>query len=249
MPRVVNTNIPPYESVALLKVTYNDGSTGWGTGALIGSNHVLTCAHNLISRRSAPVQYQATAIRVFPGYHSDRAPDDGQGVSASQYFYPTPFREQSDRTWDIGVVRLAQGIQRSVYFTPTEVTGNSEPPKELSVAGYPGSHHYWQWEDQEVWTGMNVQEHVFAYVHETEAGSSGSPVFHYATTWPRTIHLYGVHSGLAENLEDKVGVLITNVTNAFVRAVVGQPGPFSDFLVPVEQQGAVFEVPAHALAG
>ncbi|HWJ51263.1 MAG TPA: trypsin-like peptidase domain-containing protein [Solirubrobacteraceae bacterium] len=228
MPEVATPNAPPYSAVALLRMVLSNGDAGWGTGAVIDATHVLTCAHNLISRRG---QYEARAIEVFPGYSGAQAPAPGSGVAASRGFYQRAFVYAQDRTWDIGVIELKHAVRMSVYMQPNAVTEQQDPPKELDIAGYPSSRHFRMWTDRELWSGINVQEHVFAYTHDTEAGSSGSPIY----SWERRAEiarLYGVHSGLAQNREDKVGVLVTRVTHAFIEeAAHAAPPPGSPFLL------------------
>jgi V8-like Glu-specific endopeptidase len=226
MPQVKEPHQPPYSSVSLLRVAFSNGDTGWGTGALIGGSHILTCAHNLISRKG---EYEATRIDVFPGYSSEREPGPKEGVPATHGFYHRAFTE-GDRSWDIGVIRLGKAVALPGYMRPYAV--EEEPDKELDIAGYPHGRHFLMWTDREIWTGINVPEHIFAYVHETEAGSSGSPVFQYDTRSGVALQ-YGVHSGLAENLEDKVGVLITELTKAFVDYAVSRVPPDAPFLIGI----------------
>jgi V8-like Glu-specific endopeptidase len=229
MPKVDDPQAPPFCSVALLRIELNDARTGWGTGAVIDAQHILTCAHNLISRHG---QYEATRIDAFPGYSSDRPPAPAEAVSASNGFYPRVFAEQADRSWDIAVLRLKQAIRLPADMSPFAV--EQEPKKELQIAGYPSDRHYRMWTDIELWSGIDIEKHVFAYLHETAAGSSGSPVYEYE---PRAgvARQYGVHSGFAQNRdEDKVGVLVTRVTKAFVDdAVRADPGPNAPFLIGV----------------
>jgi len=224
MPEVENASVSPYNTIVLLQIELNTGKYGWGSGALIDDRHVLTCAHNLLSRKG---EYRATNITAYFEYSSGAQPDPAQGVRAMRGFYCDPYAN-GDRTWDIGVVRLAAVVGRPLYMTPFAV--DAEPLKLKFIAGYPGNRHFYMWQDEDVWTGINVPQHSFAYVHETEAGSSGSPVFEYSAV-AQTLRQYGVHSGLAENLEDKVGVLITSVTAAFVNRAVRMTEPLFEFLI------------------
>lgn len=228
MPKALDPSVTPYNTVALLRVKMNTGGVGWGTGAVIDANHVLTCAHNLVSRKG---EYEATEIVAFPGYSSDKQPKPSEGHAATHGFFPKPFVAAKDRSWDIGVVRLGAGVKLPKYMRPYAVEG---PEKVLRIAGYHGGRHYEMWEDEEVWDEINVPEHVFVYAHRTEAGSSGSPVFKSGGIQPLQ---YGVHSGLAENLEDKLGVLITKVTRKFVSDAVNAGVPATPFLVGLPVEG------------
>jgi V8-like Glu-specific endopeptidase len=224
MPQVHNSTTTPYDTVVLLRIELDTGEFAWGSGALLNDKHVLTCGHNLISRQQ---RYEAVRVTAFPGYSSAQRPDPADGFAARHGFYCDPFVSRQDRGWDIGVVRLAASIARPIYMIPFPV--DSEPDQPLRIAGFPANRHFRMWEDEEVWTGVDIAEHVFAYAHETEAGSSGSPIFQYREI-ARTLRQFGVHSGLAENLDDKVGVLITRVTAMFIASAVGMHEPLPSFL-------------------
>jgi V8-like Glu-specific endopeptidase len=229
MPEVRNPAATPYDTVALLHVVLDNGQEGWGSGALIDARHVLTCGHNLLARDES---YRAVRITAFPGYSSRQRPNPAHGAAAEHAFYCVPYVSRRDRSWDIGVVRLAAPVARPMYMTPFPV--DSDPEQPLTIAGYPGDRHFRMWEDEEPWAGVDVREHVFAYTHDTEAGSSGSPIFQYRPI-AQTLRQVGVHSGLAENLADKVGVLITQVTAAVVAAALRINQPLPTFLHPIRE--------------
>ena len=236
MPNAVqNTNQAPYNAVCLVGCTVNRADnnqamgTGWGSGSLLSSSVALTCGHNLLSQSGTP--HYSSAIRVWNGYSSASAPTSG-GVAAAHGLYFNSWHN-GDRSWDIAVLRLTANINVPNYFAPQSV--QQEPDNNMRIAGYPSDHHYAQWEDQEIWNGVNIQEHVFAYQHATQPGSSGSPVYKAFVahgSGQLQIHQYGVHIGLPnqQQQEERVGVLLTPVTYAFVRfaatCVIPQSSPF-----------------------
>jgi len=184
---------------------------GWASGSLIGSRHILTAAHNLFK----PEVRRARRITAFPAYSSDARPEHG-GSEVSNGFYPSAYALPGgdvDRSWDIGVLALQSSVTLNKYFVPTLVSHNSEPSKRLEVAGYPGAHRYEMWkDDDEDWSGLNIADHIMSFNHYALPGSSGAPIF-------RTFHAiqqYAVLIGIDGEHEDKLGVLITDVTNYFI---------------------------------
>jgi V8-like Glu-specific endopeptidase len=218
MPQVTHPDKFPYHCVGLLQVTLHGGGGGWGTGTLIDQKYIITCGHNIVYGGK-----QASAAVFHPAYSSATQPTAGLQVDCG--FVKRLFMK-GDRSWDIGVYRLSNPHYLSKFMQPEIVEHNREPTKEMLVTGYPGDHHYHMWEDQEVVTGFNVAQHLFAYTHRTAPGSSGSPLYQHTGG---KAFLYGVHSGLAQNLEDKVGVLITQETYGFVHAALqwGQAETFT----------------------
>lgn len=227
MPKVENPRDAPYGAVALIHSRFENEQAGWGTGAVIHPRAILTCAHLVTARDGTR---EAVGMSAYPGYSGANRPHTG-AAEALHAFYCGAFVSNRDRTWDIAVIRLVDSVDVPIVMTPSPV--DDEPDKEQDIAGYPADHHFEMWRDREVWTGVNVPEHIFSYVHETSAGSSGSPVYRY-NTQARIVHQHGVHSGLAENLEDKVGVLITRLTKSFVDYCLNvQLPPGQPFLVSV----------------
>ena len=97
--KIENTKIWPYCAIGLVSMKFNKGS-GWGTGTLISSNVVLTCAHNIYDY----VQGEAISISVefYPGYNKDRIicysevekfyyPDEYEKQSYNDYSYPEDY--------------------------------------------------------------------------------------------------------------------------------------------------------------
>lgn len=223
MPAVDNPNEYPFDCVGLLRVRLANGAIGRGTGALINEEFVVTCGHNIVYK-----DLLAIAARFYPAYTSDHEPARGTGLEIESGFVKKAFSQEGDRNWDIGVFRLAGRQYRKKYLVPTivEVHG-SLPNKDMLIAGYPSNQQFHMWRDEERVSGINVELHAFAYLHETAAGSSGSPLYF---TEHGQARLYGVHSGFAENRpEDKVGVLMTQVTEAFVTAAM-KFGRSNDFV-------------------
>lgn len=224
MGQVMHPDSFPYHCVGLLQVTLEGGVVGWGTGTLIDEKYVITCGHNIVFDKR-----RAIAAKFHPAYSSPKPPPTG-GFSANCGFVKHAFLDD-DRSWDIGVYRLSNSPSLKKYMQLRVVEHGDEPLEEMMATGYPSNHHYSMWEEQELVSGFNVAEHVFAYTHPTSTGSSGSPLYRHRDG---NACIYGIHSGRADNRdEDRVGVLITEETSRFVHAAL-QWGPTDRFVVDIK---------------
>ncbi|WP_082553996.1 trypsin-like serine peptidase [Rhizobium sp. Leaf453] len=224
MPHVTDTNIPPYDAIGLFGIDFGK-FRGWGTASLIDERYLLTCAHNVF------YESQSALSGVFHRAYNSPNPPGASGVKVDCAFIKRAFKTHHDRSWDIAVLRLDGPIHKIQPLRLGLVTENEQPDRNMLVAGYPGSHNYRMWEEEELVRGFNVPEHIFAYTHETETGVSGSPLFR---KYLHQSEVYGVHSGLAENLEDKVGVLITEDTNAFIQQALSWRHHADHFVVVLD---------------
>jgi V8-like Glu-specific endopeptidase len=175
--------------------------------------------------------YAAAAISVYPGYSNPSAPT-GNGCPAAQAFFPLPFVTSNDASWDIAVLRLQQPLTNAPTMKLKGIAQESDLPTESTVAGYPGG--YVMCSDTYPHAGVNIRDHVLAYVHDTAPGVSGAPVFN-----PKTGEVYAIHRGRSLNeaqtevTEVKVAPLITRATATFIQAAGTYGGPSRDFLVPL----------------
>lgn len=225
MPQVANSQAFPYNAIGAVNVTLQDGNAGWGTGTLIGERYVLTCGHNIIYNRQA-----ATSAVFYPGYNDVRQPAAG-GTAMDCGFVKRAFIN-GDRSWDIGLFRLANSVYANAYPQCSIVLANQEPAPEMTIAGFPSDHHFNMWEETELVSGFNVAISAFAYTHATSTGSSGSPLFQLGGN--NNAFVYGVHSGLATNLDDKVGILITQTTYGFLAAAMQYNLQADTFVIVIE---------------
>ncbi|MHB8286398.1 MAG: trypsin-like serine peptidase [Caulobacteraceae bacterium] len=226
MASVADTSKFPYNTIGLLSINLENGISGWGSGTLIDHSHILTCGHNIYFRKN-----KATSAVFYRGHNSDDPPTDG-GLLIKCAFLTEYFR-QGDRSWDIGLYRLAKPLGGAATMTPTIVNRDSDLPVEPLLTGYPNVHHFNMWEEQELISGANVGDHIFAYTHDSSQGSSGSPLF---TVSGGKASVMGVHSGLSYNRHpDKVGVLINMQTFGF-NASARETTPKGDGFVTFLQQ-------------
>jgi V8-like Glu-specific endopeptidase len=223
MGKVVDASKFPYNCVGLLEIQLDGGSGGSGTGALIGSTHVLTCAHNLYYGGKF-----AQKAKFFAHYNSTVQPTGGIAVDTG--FIPKQYvKSPQFQGWDIAVYRLSSPVYLSTYLEPMITTKSQDPPNPLRIAGYPGNHAYEMWEDEQPWNGISVDDNLMAYGHNTEAGSSGSPVYKVESSRGR---VYSVHGGLIGPSEDKRGCLVTEATADFIRKAV-EYGSSDYFIVQI----------------
>lgn len=227
MPRVEKLNEFPFDCVGLLLVRMASGHEGWGSGCLIDRLHVLTCGHNVFNQGS-----DAVSASFYPGYSSRQPPEGSQGIRASHAFVCERYCE-GDRSWDLGVYRLEQEWPLAKYMEMARVQEDNEVPNQLTMGGYPSNNHYLMWESVDNVDGFDIGQHVLIYAHETEAGSSGSPLFK-PVPIRNEAKIYGVHRGLTKGFTDKVGVLLTSLTSDFVRYAQSWKGPASSFVTKVQ---------------
>jgi V8-like Glu-specific endopeptidase len=206
MARVRDADRFPYSCVGLLVLEFGADAVGVGTGALIDESDVLTCGHNLYNGKA---KAYATKAFYHPHYNSEVVPNGGIKVGTG--FIPEQYvKAPAFQGWDIGIYRLADRVYRQQYLQPKPTEEHeAQPPNPLRIAGYPTNHQYEMWEDEQPWHGLSVEHNVLIYSHETEAGSSGSPI-HDANL------IYAVHGGLIGDKEDKRGCLITIATARFI---------------------------------
>lgn len=241
MPAVVTPTATPYKVVCLLLCYEDGGRPPWvGTGTLIGGNrtiegaYVLTCAHNLVSDEGG--RHSATRIHVFPHFSVlNQRPRPLSGHSVAHGIYPLRWANYFRKAynWDIALLKLdipirqggnADNYQPHDYMRPTAIEFGEAPPQPLSLAGYPGTHQLQMWEYEERWTQFNVGQHTIFYPHDTEPGTSGSPV--YLCVRGNPPNLYAVHgyegksTGKAEESKGGVGVLITRETHEFISRAI-----------------------------
>lgn len=79
---------------------YHDGSTGQGSGVMIGANDVLTAAHMIYD----PIKGWASSVLVIANQQDTWLPFGA--ASASQLSAPDAWRNQQDYAHDYGVISL-----------------------------------------------------------------------------------------------------------------------------------------------
>jgi hypothetical protein len=186
-------------SVGLLVMEFNNGKIGFGTGTLISPHHVLTCAHNCLSRDGA----RATKVHFYPGFMPpqftslEQLPKIGWVVELCVYFRGY---EDEARSGDIAVFRLYEECYPARQSPPPSTTDVEDrvfpkvAPKgtlmNIARSAMPRLRLYgYQFDGEIVVTEVNNRLHLLVHKTSTADGSSGSPLFKGDVIW-------GVHTCL-----------------------------------------------------
>lgn len=104
---VANPQQSPNNAVCRLKITYRDGSIGYGTGFIYGKNLLATAAHCLYDASRGG---KADNITVYPAASEKELPFGEYMVDAgnSVFHYPKKWRENGDWKYDFGVIETEQ---------------------------------------------------------------------------------------------------------------------------------------------
>jgi glutamyl endopeptidase len=150
--RINPTTVEPYYWIGQLEIGFpgdKKSDPKWqGTGTLIGSNLVLTCAHNLYD---AELGGYATAVTFYPGRNGQSPGTEVTGakwVVPDEYIQsppPQPSRNGTVNTsatqylFDFGLVWLSKELHPEGEHFPGmyAATDNELAHKPLDIAGYP----------------------------------------------------------------------------------------------------------------
>jgi len=180
------------------------GDSYRGSGALIASNCVLTCGHNLWDQE---LKVWSQSMKVTPAQSQDN-----QGgtiyepfgtVSAQKLESNSVYIDHSGGfEYDYGVVKLPQSFAGISTFIPVEYDST---PSVINLAGYPGAvqnetNSYDMWYDYDEVLGYEgVADRVLLHKADTSAGQSGAPVWRFDKTTQTyrlvAIHVYGALAG------------------------------------------------------
>ncbi|MGW7932712.1 trypsin-like serine peptidase [Staphylococcus xylosus] len=201
---VKNYMSPPYKSIVLLNMTFNN-ITYTGTGAVIAPDTILTAAHNVYDSKLGG---WATDITAYAGARPHKA-TIGKAKVDKKYVLPEWINSQSSQH-DLAVIKLktSLGDQTGTLGITNEMK-LSEP---IETAGYPADKGGWTLYKGngllKKFTNFNVY-----YDIDTYGGQSGSPV------WNRDKKIIGVHAygssplNFATKINDTNLKLIKNWTN------------------------------------
>ena len=218
---VPNVTMPPYNAIGLLAMRF---SAGWayGSGAMISPTHILTCAHNLIEQST---QETATQVLFYPAWSAawPSAAPPPNGLAVSVAFYGANYATGED-AWDIGLVRLANAPASvpSYFFTPT-VTDDQIVGQTLNVTGYPSAQNGLMWVVDDEVVFISVPDNLMSYTHDTWAGNSGGPLWHYDSVTD-VVYQRGIHT--SQDTDDlRQGRLITSAVKSWINGATMQPTP------------------------
>jgi V8-like Glu-specific endopeptidase/cell wall-associated NlpC family hydrolase len=176
---VPNTRIFPHSAICQLLMTGPDGSTYMGTGFYIGSNRILTCAHNLSGMSS---------VTIIPGRNgSGDAPFGKQTVPSSSWRIAPAYAGDGDWKNDLAVIdNVPLAAPNGQWFQFLNATPSDRMP--IVVCGYskasnavPELTQAIDGDKQHLHGGYVTEQsnpEVIEYAILTLKGNSGSPVYH-----------------------------------------------------------------------
>jgi len=133
--KVKDTKIYPFSAICSLDSYWDSqGFLTRGTGALIGSDLVLTCAHNVYDfLRSREVM----DMRVFPGRQWEENPFGSTTVK--KIFFPDEWKASRDWDADIALLQLADPIGEDTgSFGLVSDTDENVRKMQIHATGYSG---------------------------------------------------------------------------------------------------------------
>lgn len=175
---VPNTQLFPHSAICQLKMTASDGSRYQGTGFYIGTNRVLTCAHNLTGMSS---------VTIIPGRNGlSEKPYGEVSVNSTSWRMAPGYSGSGDWDNDLAVIdNVPLAAPGGQYFRFLNATPSDQMP--IVACGYSaGSRRVPELDeiidgDMQHLHGGYVREQsnleVIEYPILTLMGASGSPVY------------------------------------------------------------------------
>ena len=210
----------PLQGIVELQVTYPDGQTAEGTGALIDSSHVLTAAHLLYSAKDGGY---ATSVEAIPAANGSQQ-SFGVAFGTDERVDPPWLSfdqanpgETSPSVEDIGLVTLNRAIgQLTGTFSLGYSNNNSSyAGANFQTAGYPalpGLTGPQMFAESGKSLGVSSDAIGFSQSSLTALpGQSGSPI--YQTSAKGTPVIYGVLTG-ANGFSSSSEVYATRITQS-----------------------------------
>jgi V8-like Glu-specific endopeptidase len=167
--KVTNTNQYPYTTIARLTVTYQDGTTACGTGAMINARLLATVGHVLINSNGAHLK----SVRMQFGQNGNYVYYDTSDFKS--YIYRGGYETDQSIEGDYGFIVFKDNTVSKYTGHMGIVTVPSESDT-LYTAGYPGDKGYYY---MYAVTGsiVNMGNDLIYHNMDTMGGQSGSPVY------------------------------------------------------------------------
>ncbi len=208
--RVEYADRPPYNVIGVLQLTFTNGDIACGTGALIDSNIVLTCSHNLTDQGKGEVP-KVSEVQFFPAWNRTPFPSEKTlgGYEALCAFASARYKN-GEKDWDVGLVKLSDHIWGDFYMIPRISKGQELVGKILTITGYPENKDGEMWRDDDEVARIDIALNTLLFVVDTLNGSSGSPIYQYDSVNDK-IYQYAIHVARTTDAHGlKRSILITS---------------------------------------
>lgn len=202
---ITNVNAYPYCTMALLRVTYSDGTVGLGSGTFVGSTTILTAGHVIYSQTHG----WASSVTVYPGgTNSDFGTATTSNVASVNAWV-------SDANWDYdyGVVNISNSLGTG-YMGTRALVSSALQNAAIWDYGYSGDKSYGTLWYDEGDTG-SVYTRRFLHNADTYGGNSGGPVVDTSDYE----YIIGVHSD-QYNSSYNIATRVTSEVVEFVRGYI-----------------------------
>lgn len=189
----------PYSAIVKIKVTFPNGEEGWGTGAVVGPNKVLTAEHVVYDKETDQHLYSG---QILPAYSSGMSYTFGMTYVSSLSHGTHDFCHRG-ADCDIAILNTTDAIGYKTGWFGMAAFNYSYPVNSY-LAGYP--------EDLNSGESMyivntnarkenNSEYHNrLSYTDWTAGGMSGSPIF------TSNYYIIGIHTKGGENANHGVAL-------------------------------------------
>jgi glutamyl endopeptidase len=182
----------PWRCIAYLRIRYQSGREGTGTGWFISPRTLVTAAHCMVH----PEAGRATRVIVAPGFHAGAMPW-GSFEAVGGDWNPA-WERNFDPVLDYALVHIDRnpGIGHFGYSAAADPNLRRVL---VNLAGYPSDRSGTQWYDAS--RIADLDRHFIYHEIDTETGQSGAPLF-WTDRVQRIglgIHTYGVGGGFRTN--------------------------------------------------
>lgn len=187
--RILNTEDYPFRMICKLTMQFpHDPNIYAGSGALIGPNIVLTCAHNVFEAGKG----NAHTISCASGQADYNQTPFGE-YKVKRILFPDEYKTSNLTKNDYAAIILDGSPGDDVgWFGYAAASDTRLRNSKLNLTGYPGDKggvQLWHHSSHP----LEFDEHTMKYTADTFGGNSGGPIYSYYKDDPWPI-IYGIHT-------------------------------------------------------
>lgn len=186
----------PFSAIVKLDVTFPDGARGWGTGALIGPNKIVTAEHVVFSERHGG----HASIRVLPGY------DNGSTIchetTVASFVHGAHQGCHSGAKCDVAVLTTQDSIGCNTGWFGFKQFDDANL-SDVFIAGYPedlNDGEKLNFVHTSATHAYSSYHNILEYSEWTAEGMSGGPIF------TPDFYVVGIHTNGGSTANSGVGL-------------------------------------------